>query len=43
MEELVLHEAGELAELRHVAAEEIDLVHGAQHAPDLAFAASRWR
>ena len=38
MEKLVLHEAGEGTELRDVAAEEIDLVHHAQHAADLAFA-----
>ena len=38
MEKLVLHEAGELPELRDVAAEKIDLVHRAQDAADLALA-----
>ena len=38
MEKLVLHEAGQLAELRDVTPEEIDLVHGAQDRADLALA-----
>ncbi len=39
MEIFVLHEAGEMAELRQITPEEIDLVHQAQDARDLAFAA----
>ena len=39
MKIFVLHEAGELPELREVTAEEIDLVHHAEDARHLAFAA----
>ena len=39
MEKLVLHETGELPELRNVAAEKIDAVHHPEHAADFAFAA----
>ena len=35
VEKLVLHEAGQFAELRQVGAEQIHLVHRAQDAPDL--------
>src|SRR5712691_3918062 len=39
MKIFVLHEAGEMSKLRQIPAEEIDLVHHAQDARDLAFAA----
>ena len=38
MEKFVLHQAGELPELRNVTAEKIDPVHHPQHAADFAFA-----
>ena len=38
MKKLVLHQAGELPELRNVTAEKIDAVHHPQNAADFAFA-----
>src|SRR5205085_8117128 len=38
MKKLVLHQAGELAELRHVPPEKIDPMHHSQNASDFAFA-----
>ena len=43
MEIFVLHQAGEVTKLREIASEEIDLVHHAKDARDVAFAAKNAR